>query len=137
MADQTRWFGERHMIHADLQDHYHSAEDRFACNCLGLLHLLPDSDFIDFFSHAVKPDDTRINLFNYKQVGKIDFWPWLPPAGFPDVIAQLQSKDGTERLTLIIEAKHGAPKSGATGATNADETPESPNSTEGDGPPGE
>jgi hypothetical protein len=96
---------------------------------LGLLRLLPDNDFIDFFSHAVNLDNARVDLSHYVQVSTIDFWPWLPPAGFPDVITELQNKDGPERLTLIIEVKHGAPKSGGTGAADIDETSESPDST--------
>jgi hypothetical protein len=119
------------MIHADLQDHYHSAEDRFTCNCLGLLRLLPDSDFIDFFSRAMKLDKTLLDLSRHKQVSTVDFWPWLPPVGFPDVIAHLQDEDCTT-LTLIIEAKHGAPKSGATGAADANKTSEGPDSTSAD-----
>ena len=119
------------MIHADLQDHYHSPEDRFTCNCLGLLSLLPDSDFIDFFSRAMKLDRTRLDLSRYKQVSTVDFWPWLPPVGFPDVIAQLQHEDRTT-LTLIIEAKHRAPKSGTAGTAGAAETSESADSTPGD-----
>ena len=120
------------MIHADLQHHTHSAEDRFTSNCLGLLRLLPDSDFIDFFSTAVKLDNTPIDLSHYEHVSTIEFWPWLPPAGFPDVIAQLQNKNGTARVALIIEVKHGASKSGAPGGANADEPSESPEVTAGD-----
>jgi hypothetical protein len=52
--------------------------------------------------------------------------------GFPDVIAQLQNQDGTARLALIIEVKHGASKSGASGAAHADASSESPDATEGD-----
>jgi hypothetical protein len=137
MADHARWFGERHMIHADLQHHTHSAEDRFTSNCLGLLRLLPDSDFIDFFSRAMKLDRTRLDLSRYKQVSTIDFWPWLPPAGFPDVITALQNKNGPERLTLIIEVKHGALKLGGTGAADTGETSENPDSTQSDRPPGD
>jgi hypothetical protein len=134
MADHAGWGGERPMIHADLQDPYHSAEDRFTGNCLGLLHLLPDSDFIDFFSRSMKRDRTRIDLSCYKQVSKVDFWPWLPLAGFPDVIAELRKGGGTP-LTLIIEVKHGAAKGGAAGAAVTGETSENPNSTQSDGPP--
>jgi hypothetical protein len=125
------------MIHADLQRHTSSAEDRFTSNCLGLLHLLPDNDFIDFFGHAVNLGNVSIDLSHYAQVCTIDFWPWLPPAGFPDVITALQNKEGTERLTLIIEVKHGAPKSGATGAADADESSERPDPAEVDSHPGD
>jgi hypothetical protein len=128
-----RWFGECNMIYADLQDHYHSAEDRFTCNCLGLLRLLPDSDFIDFFSRAMKLDKTHIELSDYEQVSKVDFWPWLPPAGFPDVIAGLR-KGGGKPLTLIIEVKHGASKGGAASTALTDEMSENLDSTPSDGP---
>jgi hypothetical protein len=73
-----------------------------------------------------------IDLSHSTKVGTIDFWPWLPPEGFPDVITALQDKDGREPLTLIIEVKHGASKSAVTGATDADDTLEGSDSTEGD-----
>jgi hypothetical protein len=125
------------MIHADLQHHTHSAEDRFTSNCLGLLCLLPDKDFIDFLSHAVNGKNACIPLSQYTKMSTIDFWPWLPPEGFPDVITALQGKDGSEPLTLIIEVKHGAPKSTVAGTTDADKTLESSDSTEDDRRPGD
>jgi hypothetical protein len=120
------------MIHADIQHHTRSAEDRFTSNCLGLLSLLPDKDFIDFLGHAVNGKNECIDLSEYTKVSTIDYWSWLPSEGFPDVITVLQGQDGQDPLTLIIEVKHGAPKSAVAGATDADETLESPDSTEYD-----
>jgi hypothetical protein len=125
------------MIHADLQHHAHILEDRFTSNCLGLLRLLPDSDFIDFFSYAVKRDRTCIDLSRYRQVSKLEFWRWLLSVGIPDVIGELQHSDRSAPLTLIIEAKLGAPKSGTTGTADTAETSENPGSSQGDPPFGD
>jgi hypothetical protein len=125
------------MIHADLQHHTRSAEDRFTSNCLGLLRLLPDKDFIDFLSHAVNWKNACIDLSQCTKVSTIDFWPWLPAEGFPDVITALQGKDSRDTITLIIEVKHGAPKSAVTRATEGDETLENSDSTTGDRRPGD
>jgi hypothetical protein len=134
MADRGRWFGERNMIHADLQRHIHRAEDRFTSNCLGLLHLLPDSDFIDFFRHATKLDRTYIDLSRYERVSKLEFWPWLPPKWIPDIIVEFHNKNSPESLILIIEVKHGAAKSGRTGAADTDKTSENSESAQSDRP---
>jgi hypothetical protein len=96
------------MIHADLQGRTHVPEDVHTSNCLGLLHLLPDSNIIEFLSEAETLRGMRIDLSRYDHVERLKFWPWLSEGGEPDVIVELQEKEGGEGLVLIIEAKHGA-----------------------------
>lgn len=98
------------MIHADLKGKT-DAEDVLTSNCLGLLHLLPDNDFISFLGNAVALDGTPINLSPYERVERIDFWPWLPQGVEPDSIVKLQNKDGSVQIWVVIEVKHGAGKS--------------------------
>lgn len=87
-------------------------EDVFTSNCLGLLGLLPDFYLLDFFAKSTNsrgelliiPVDP-INL-------DLDFWPYLPTGGIPDAILTIKFEDPTPSIKLIIEVKHGAPKSG-------------------------
>jgi hypothetical protein len=123
--------GDLRMIHADLQGKTHIREDVHTSNCLGLLHLLPDSDMIGFLSGAETIDGTRIDLSCYDHVQRLQFWPWLPQGGEPDVLAELQERDGRARLVLIIEAKHGASKSG--GAPWPEALTSTPENTESSG----
>jgi hypothetical protein len=96
------------MIHADLQGKTHVPEDVHTSNCLGLLHLLPDSNIIEFLSDAETLRGMRIDLSRYDHVERLEFWPWLSEGGEPDVLIEFQEKEGGEGLVLIIEAKHGA-----------------------------
>lgn len=101
------------MIHADLKGKGHVPEDVLTSNCLGLLSLLPDCNFISFLGSAVALDGQPIDLSLYERVERTEFWPWLLEGGEPDVIVELQNKNGSARLGVVIEVKHGAGKSGA------------------------
>jgi len=107
------------VIHADLAGKTHIAEDVLTSNCLGLLRLLPDSSFISFLEAAVTLDGKLIDLSIYKRVERIEFWRWLPEGGEPDVTAEFQSEDGSARMTVVIEVKHGAGKSGGSPSSEA------------------
>ncbi|HQO76948.1 MAG TPA: hypothetical protein PLG17_00395, partial [Thermodesulfobacteriota bacterium] len=99
------------MIHADIHGKAHIPEDMLTSNCMGLLSLLPDNQFIDFFSEATSLDGKRLNLSAYDQVKKVDFWPWLQNGGEPDLIVSLCQSANDQDLAMVIEAKHGASKS--------------------------
>lgn len=100
------------MIHSDLKGKNYVPEDVLTSNCLGLLSLLPDSNFISFLGGAVALEGQRIDLSPYERVRKIEFWPWLLEGGVPDVMVELQNKNGSACLVIVIEVKHGAGKSG-------------------------
>lgn len=111
------------MIHADLKGKTHVAEDVLTSNCLGLLCLLPDSSFISFLEAAVTLDGTPINLSLYGRVERIEFWPYLPGGGEPDVIAEVRNKDDSAGMALVIEVKHGAVKASGSPSPEAGGTP--------------
>jgi hypothetical protein len=91
------------VIHADL-GRKTSAEDILTSNCLGLLHLLPDTDFIGFFESAVDLLGNQLDLSTYGRVDRdrTDFWPWLSGGSQPDAIAELIQQHGTDRKALVI-----------------------------------
>lgn len=100
------------MVHADLKGKNYVPEDVLTSNCLGLLRLLPDNNFISFLGTAVALEGQPIDLSLYERMERIEFWPWLPEGGEPDVIVELQNTYGSARLVVVIEVKHGAGKSG-------------------------
>lgn len=102
------------MIHADLQGKTHIGEDVLTSNCLGLLRLLPDSNLVSFLGAAVGLNGETIDLSSYEAVTRIQFWPWLPNGGEPDVIVELQNRSDRTSMAVVIEAKHGAGKSGSS-----------------------
>lgn len=101
------------MIHADLHGKSHVFEDMLTSNCLGLMRLLPDRHLIKFLGKALSLQRERLDLSQYDQIASFEFWPWLPGGGEPDVIAKLRSTHHRTEKTLVIEVKHGAPKSGS------------------------
>lgn len=100
------------MVFADLKGKTHVPEDVLTSNCIGLLSLLNDGYLIDFFSMAITLNGNKLDLSSYDEIVKLDFWPWLPGGGEPDVICILKSRDTKEQIAFIIEVKHGAGKSG-------------------------
>ena len=104
------------MIDADINGKTKVAEDVFTSNCIGLLSLLPDENLISFLSQAKDVNGCAINLAKYNIIEKLEFWPWLPEAGEPDVICVL--KNNNNRMTLVIEIKQGAGKSSHASSQN-------------------
>ncbi len=98
------------MIHSDLAGKNRIAEDVFTSNCLGLLGLLGDVDIVDFLGSAksIQHELLRVMIDRDAKV-TLEFWRYLPGGGIPDVIIDI---GGRERFTVIVEVKHGAPKSG-------------------------
>jgi hypothetical protein len=108
------------MIQAEICGKSHVAEDRLSSACFGLLGFLPDFYLIEFFGRAVEKNGRRLDPTPFDYVEHAAFWPWLQSAGQPDMIVQLGRIDGTsDRLTIIIEVKHGSPKSGTASGEEA------------------
>jgi len=101
------------MIHADLRGKSHVSEDMLTSNCLGLMLLLPDRHLINFLGTAFSLQREPLALSQYDRIASFEFWPWLPGGGEPDVIAKLRNTQTKDTLTLVIEVKHGASKSGS------------------------
>jgi hypothetical protein len=119
------------MIHADLAGKTHVPEDVLTSNCLGLLRLLPDDHLISFLGDAVNLDGRRVDLLDCSRVGSVEFWRWLPEGGQPDVIVELLGREGIGRLTIVIEVKHGAGKSGSVSSPEADSVADGPHEAAG------
>lgn len=100
------------MIEAELHGKSHVAEDRLTSTCLGLLRLLPDSYLLEFLGKAVTLENQLLAACSFDLVEKIKFWPYLRNAGEPDAAIRLRRNGDPNPLTLIVEAKHGAGKSG-------------------------
>ena len=99
------------MIYADLNGKGHVAEDLLTSNCLGLLNLLPVSDLFAFLAKARTSYGTPFRLeFSSRAKSVLDFWPYLPGGGVPDVMLTITTP-GSESFKLIIEVKHGAKQS--------------------------
>lgn len=112
------------MIEADIRGRIKSEtkyEDVFTSCCIGLLRLLPDSDLLNFLGEAIDIDGHRLSkaielnlnkrrlslaLAPSPSVKFLEFWPRFP-SGEPDVVLEL----GDDTI-LVIEIKHGSPKSG-------------------------
>jgi len=99
------------MIFADIRGKTGVPEDVLTSNCIELLSLLPDSRLIDFFSMSVNLNGKNIELFEYDEVEKIEFWTWLQNAGEPDILCILKNGTNNKRIVMIIEVKHGSGKS--------------------------
>lgn len=108
------------MIHADLRGKSHVAEDVLTSNCLDLLRLLPDKDFIGFLQAAAGLNGETLDLSSINEVKRIVFWPWLPNGGEPDVIIELKHRNTLKNMVIVIEAKHGAGKSVITSSLQTD-----------------
>lgn len=100
------------MIYSDLHGKNHVPEDVLTSNCLGLLSLLPDNDLLSFFTGAENAHQQRLTLPDMRTVStELKFWPFLRGAGIPDAILTVNSPRALP-FKIIIEAKHGAAKSG-------------------------
>lgn len=100
------------MIEAELHGKTHTAEDRHTSTCLGLLRLLPDSYLLEFLGKAETREGRLLPKSPFDLIEEIRFWPYLRGAGEPDAIVGLRnSNSSSSSFTLIVEAKHGAPKS--------------------------
>jgi hypothetical protein len=100
------------VIHSDLNGKNHVPEDVLSSNCLGLLSLLPDLDLLGFFTTA--ENATQEHLVISDIVGasaELEFWPFLRGGGIPDAILTVRTPAALP-FKIIIEVKHGAPKSG-------------------------
>lgn len=100
------------MIEAELHGKSHVAEDRLTSTCLGLLRLLPDSYLLEFLGKAVTLENELLPACSFDLIEEVKFWPYLRDAGEPDATIKLRRNGDPSPLTLIVEAKHGAAKSG-------------------------
>jgi hypothetical protein len=99
------------MIYSDLAGKNHVPEDVFTSNCLGLLRLLGSSDLLAFFNSARSLQQEPLAVAECSDDECIlKFWPYLPGGGIPDAIIEVS---GPRPFRIIVESKHGAPKSGA------------------------
>jgi len=103
------------MIEADLQGKTSTSEDILTSCCLGLLRLLPDEQFLRVLSLARDRSGRQLLVPPSAAISSFDFWPWLEGAGEPDAIATVRAPSNGHALKLIIEIKHGSPKSGGDG----------------------
>jgi hypothetical protein len=101
------------VIEAELHGKFRVAEDRHTSTCLGLLRLLPDSYLLEFLGRAQTLEGRLLPTASFDLIEETSFWPYLRDAGEPDAIIRLRRSDDSRRLTLIVEAKHGALKSGS------------------------
>jgi len=100
------------VIEAELHGKTHVAEDRHTSTCFGLLRLLPDSYLLESLGKAETLEGRLLSASSFDLIEEIRFWPYLRDAGEPDAIIELRKSNESGRLTLIVEAKHGAAKSG-------------------------
>jgi hypothetical protein len=103
------------MIYADIHGKNHVPEDVLTSNCLGLLHMLPDCDMLDFLSEARSYRDQDFVPIPTQPTAEVtlDFWPHVsrPRGCIPDAILRIPI-EATQTYTVIIEAKHTAEQSG-------------------------
>jgi hypothetical protein len=101
------------MIYADICGKNKVPEDVFTSNCLGLLGLLPDFYLLDFFAKSTNLRGELLTIPVELVKLKLDFWPYLPTGDIPDALLTIEIAEPTpSTFRLIIEVKHGAPKSG-------------------------
>jgi hypothetical protein len=100
------------MIHSDLAGRNHVREDVFTSNCLGLLVLLGGLDVLNFFKAAKSLRQEALSVTDCQEAElALDFWPYLRDGGIPDAIVTIKSST-TLPFKIVVEAKHGAGKSG-------------------------
>lgn len=99
------------MIDAELKGKTPGTEDTLTSNALGLLALMPDKVFIDFLRLAAPVDENseKLSIAPGAVRNTLEFWPWLPAAGEPDVRLSFV---GSYRTSLVIEVKRSARQSG-------------------------
>jgi len=100
------------MIYADIKGKAGVPEDVFTSNCIELLTLLPDKILIEFIAMSINLKGESIDLSEIEKIDKIEFWPWINSTSEPDILCVLKDEMGSKLITLVIEVKHGAGKSG-------------------------
>jgi hypothetical protein len=130
-------FAELHRkLGADYSRAHERAEDLLTSTVFGLLRYLPLADGLLAVLRSarpvrvvgekvvIQPADAWLDLERVAKV-EIDFWPYWPRYGEPDVLLTLWAADGSAVASVVIEAKLHAQKSGrASDDELADDAPD-------------